>query len=72
MEKLEEATGLFTELVDNAVKEAIEQDNKELAYKYMYLHSIVMTALSVVMLVKTFQISLHSIMSVDLSNFGDD
>lgn len=72
MEKLEEATGLFTELVDNAVKEAIEQDNKELAYKYMYLHSIVMTALSVVMLVKTFQISLHSIMSVDLSNLGDD
>lgn len=72
MEKLEEVTGLFTELVDNAVKKAIEEDNKELAYKYMYLHSIVMTALSVAMLVKTFQLGMRSIMSVDLSNLGDD
>lgn len=72
MEKLEEVTGLFTELVDNAVNKALEDDNKELAYKLVALHSLVMTSLSVAMLVKTFQLGLRSIMSVDLSNLGDD
>ena len=72
MEKLEEATGLFTELVDNAVNKAMEDDNKDLAYNLIALHSIVMTALSVAMLVKTFQLSMRSIMSVDLSHLGDD
>ena len=72
MQKLEEQTQLLGELFNNAVNKALEDDNKELAYKLVALHSLVMTSLSVAMLVKTFQLGLHSIMSVDLSNLGDD
>ncbi|RTL00170.1 MAG: hypothetical protein EKK57_07935 [Proteobacteria bacterium] len=72
MQKIEEQTQLLGELFNNAVNKALEDDNKELAYKLVALHSLVMTSLSVAMLVKTFQLGLRSIMSVDLSNLGDD
>lgn len=72
MQKMEEQTELLGVLFNNAVNKALEDDNKDLAYKLVALHSFVVTALSVAMLVKTFQLSMHSIMSVDLSNFGDD
>lgn len=72
MQKLEEQTQLLGELFNAATNKALEDDNKDLAYKIVALHSLIMTALAAAMLVKTFQLSLHSIMSVDLSNFGDD
>lgn len=72
MQKLEEQTQLLGELFNNAIDKALEDDNKDLAYKLVSLHSLIMIALSVAMLVKTFQLSLSSIVSVDLSNLGDD
>ena len=72
MQKLEEQTQLLGELFNNAIDKALEDDNKDLAYKLVSLHSLIMIALSVAMLVKTFQLSMRSIMSVDLSNLGDD
>ena len=72
MKDLDEQINLFGELIDAAIKKALDEDNKELAYKYRYLHELFVKCLSVAMLVKTFQLSMKSIMSVDLSSFGDD
>ena len=72
MGNLENQINLFGELINTAIEKALEEDNKELAYKYRYLHELVMKCISVAMLLKTFQLSMKSIMSVDLSNLGDD
>ena len=72
MGNLENQINLFGELINTAIEKALEEDNKELAYKYRYLHELVMKCISVAMLLKTFQLSMKSIMSVDLSSFGDD
>jgi len=70
--KITESVNLFTELIEEAMKKAMENDDRELAYKYRFLHNLVITAINAAMLLGTLQIAFKSALTVDLDTFGDE
>jgi hypothetical protein len=71
-QKITEALSLFTELIEAAMQKAMENDDRELGYKYLFLHGLVIKAVNAAMLLGTLQIAFKSALTVDLDTFGDD
>lgn len=70
--KVTEALQLFSALIEEATQKAMENDNRELAYKYLFLHSLVVTAINAAMLLGTLQLAFKSALTADLNIFGDE
>lgn len=70
--QITESVNLFTELIEEAMQKALEDDNRELAYKYRFLHSLVVTAINAAMLLGTLQLAFKSALTADLNIFGDE